>query len=94
MRGEEARLHEYERSVGIGKPVIFSLLFEALYAALQGVGGEEAAVGAGASPARQSGREPPARAGVSLAPERARSSRQSGCQPPARAGAILAPERV
>ncbi|MDR2445683.1 MAG: transporter substrate-binding domain-containing protein [Treponema sp.] len=45
MRGEEARLHEYERSVGIGKPVIFSLLFEALYTALQGVGGEEAAVG-------------------------------------------------
>ncbi|MDR0374511.1 MAG: transporter substrate-binding domain-containing protein [Treponema sp.] len=35
MAGEEARLHEYERIIGISKPVIFSILFKELYAALQ-----------------------------------------------------------
>jgi CheY-like chemotaxis protein len=44
MAGEEERLHEYERTIGISKPVIFSILFKELYAVLQGVSGEQAAV--------------------------------------------------
>jgi signal transduction histidine kinase/CheY-like chemotaxis protein len=35
MAGEEARLHEYERTIGVSKPVIFSIVFKELYAALQ-----------------------------------------------------------
>ncbi|MDR2793711.1 MAG: transporter substrate-binding domain-containing protein [Treponema sp.] len=35
MTSEEEHLHEYERTIGIGKPVIFSMLFKELYTVLQ-----------------------------------------------------------
>jgi signal transduction histidine kinase/CheY-like chemotaxis protein len=44
MAGEEARLHEYERTIGVSKPVIFSILFKELYSVLQAIAGEQPAV--------------------------------------------------
>ncbi|MDR2193541.1 MAG: transporter substrate-binding domain-containing protein [Treponema sp.] len=37
MTGEEEHLHKYEKTIGIGKPVIFSMLFKELYTVLQGM---------------------------------------------------------
>ncbi|MDR2782465.1 MAG: transporter substrate-binding domain-containing protein [Treponema sp.] len=51
MEGEETRLHEFERTAGVSKPVIFSILFKELYAALQDPAREKSATARPVAPA-------------------------------------------